>query len=87
VTVKPKGKCFYCQKEGHWKRVCFRRKAEEARDTNQHGIGDQAGLAFTVLDNALEADDKPGWILDSGASQHLCSTRKGFTEGTYREIG
>jgi len=52
-TSKVKGKCFYCQKEGHWKRNCFRRKADEGKEASPTTGRDQGGLAFTVLDSEM----------------------------------
>ena len=35
ATHKVKGKCFYCDKVGYWKRDCFKRKADEANRNTQ----------------------------------------------------
>jgi len=56
---KPFGKksvvCYYCDKKGHMKRDCYKRKADEARRKNKpgggrrdggHGGGPQAGAAL-----------------------------------------
>jgi len=39
-TSKPRGKCFYFQREGYWKRDCYKRKAEEAKEGNHKSLGD-----------------------------------------------
>jgi len=83
---KAKGKCFYCQKDGHWKLDCFTRKADEGKKVLPRAGPDQGGLAFTVLDSGLPAQQLGDWIVDSGASQHLCASRRAFLEGTYQEI-
>ena len=87
-TSKVKGKCFYCQKEGHWKRDCFRRKADEGKEALPTTGRDQGGLAFTVLDSEMPGQHSEigYWIVDSGASQHLCGSKKDFIRGTYKEI-
>jgi len=83
---KAKGKCFYCQKDGHWKRDCFKRKADEGKEVLPRPGPDQGGLAFTALDSGLPAQQLGDWIVDSGASQHLCGSRRAFLEGTHQEI-
>jgi len=85
-TPKGKGKCFYCHREGHWKRDCLKKKNDEAKETSQHSQNSSATLAFTVLDHARNGWNQGRWILDSGASQHLCSAKGYYLPGTYREI-
>ena len=85
-SPKPRGKCFYCQKEGHWKRDCYKRKSEEGKNIRSPMEGNDTGLAFTAKGNELSGKESVAWIVDSGASQHLSSTRKLFIEGTYEAI-
>lgn len=40
---KSKTKFFYCQKEGHWKKDCWKRKAEEAKESTHQLVRNQAG--------------------------------------------
>ena len=83
---RPKGKCFYCQREGHWKRDCLKRRADENKEPTQQQPQDQPGLAFTVLDSRQPGAHQTAGIIDSGASQHLCSTRETLIKGTYYPI-
>ena len=77
--VPPGTKCFHCGKGGHWKKECYKRKAEE-----QAGRGTGRNGEFTFL--AEDPASVPGsnWIIDSGASQHLSRNRNEFL--TYRSI-
>ena len=61
------GRCHYCNKEGHWKNECFKRKNDLQR-------GSASGnLAFMGVGNGeRNASD---WIIDSGASRHLTAQR------------
>ena len=72
-------KCYHCGKGGHWKRDCYKRKAEEA-----NGSGNGRNREFTFL--AEDAESLPGsnWIIDSGASQHLSRDRTKFL--TYKTV-
>ena len=72
-------KCYHCGKEGHWKKDCYKRKSEEVANTQSGGARE-----FTFLAEAPTEVDRVGWIIDSGASQHLGGNRKDFT--TYSHI-
>jgi len=87
-TSKVKGKCFYCQMEGHWKRDCFRRKADERKEASPTTGRDKGRVAITVRDSEMpgQHSEIAYWMVDSGASQHLCGSRKDFIQGTYKEI-
>ena len=80
-TIRPPAetKCYYCGKEGHWKKDCFKRKAEEVGTPQSGGASE-----FTFFAEAPAQAARGGWIIDSGASQHLCGNRKEFS--TYTTI-
>jgi len=61
-------RCHYCNKEGHWKNECFKRKNDL-----QRGSG-SCNLAFMgIAKHEKKASD---WIVDSGASRHLTARRE-----------
>jgi len=83
---KGKGKCFYCQKDGHWKRDCYQKKSDDLKEANQQSRGEQSGLAFTIAESTSTTQGRLDWIIDSGASQHLCYRKEMFLCGTYKAI-
>jgi len=83
---KGKGKCFYYQKDGHWKRDCYQKKSEELKKANQQSRGEKSGLAFTMAESTSTTQRRLDWIIDSGASQHLCDRKEMFLSATYKDI-
>ena len=72
-------KCHHCGKSGHWKKECYKRKAEEAAEKGGTRNGE-----FTFLAENLDCIPGSNWIIDSGASQHLSRNRTEFL--TYKTI-
>ncbi|UYV77314.1 hypothetical protein LAZ67_15000474 [Cordylochernes scorpioides] len=73
-TSKPKAKgfpfnCHFCGKKGHKAADCRKRKSRNPKNEMV------ASLGIECL-NKLDANE---WCLDSGATAHMCSTKKSFT--------
>jgi hypothetical protein len=73
--------CFYCKKPGHFVRNCLKKKSDEKEKVNQ-ACEDHEKMFVA----ALSANDHTtyGWIVDSGATQHMTFEQEWFT--TYERI-
>ncbi|KAG6437470.1 hypothetical protein SASPL_102387 [Salvia splendens] len=75
---------------GHWKIDCpqIKKKLGKKKDANDFATVAEADDANSEEELTLVADEQPHcndvWILDSGASHHLCPHREYFT--TYEQI-
>lgn len=59
-------KCFYCGKPGHVKAQCRYRKLKDNKKMSN---------AFVVCNSEDEKYEKSKWLVDSGASEHMCFDR------------
>ena len=79
---KSKAKCWYCNKPGHLKKDCSKRKEAENnnKEANQvdSGMDDEVliGEALPICNISQDADY---WLLDSGASHHMIPHRNWFS--------
>ena len=80
-------KCFYCQKEGHYARNCYKKKADkslkqkgESASTAESEVESEE-LALTAAHKEHNSDE---WWIDSGASQHMSNDRS--SASTWKEI-
>ena len=67
--IKNIGKCFQCNMEAHWKHNCPKYLAELAEKKRQNGKSD-----LQVLEAMLEKVNTSSWIIDSEATNHVCSS-------------
>ena len=72
---KSKGKCFKCGWKGHWKQNC-------SKATKKPGMGDLLVVEACLVENF---NDK--WIIDSGATNHVCYSLQWFKHSTSIEEG
>ena len=86
--------CFHCGKPGHFKRNCRllakddRKPKQFRRNKNSHPKANKASARrdsdseneALVVEHVLQAGTMGNWIVDSGATCHMCSRRKLFSE-------
>ena len=63
---KLKGKCFKCGQKGHWKKNCTMVKKKPS-------MGD-----LNVVETYLVENYNDKWIIDSGATNHVCFSLQWF---------
>src|SRR6266487_3600785 len=86
-------RCFWCLRKGHMKRECrdfktARNKARKgreskARDTESAKLAENSSRVVEIESDisaymAFNSNDSTDWILDSGASRHMCGDRTLF---------
>ena len=77
---KSKVICYYCKKEGHFKKDCNKRKADREKKVGKKievGVADSGADDGDLLHNCVgmnNSDD--AWLLDSGCSFHMCPNKE-----------
>ena len=62
-----KSKCYHCGQNGHWLRNCLKYLGEKKTEKEAQGKYD-----LLVVETCLVEYDTATWILDSGATNHIC---------------
>jgi len=88
---KGKMKCWYCNKSGHLKKDCWKRKEECGKDsekdhsTKEANVAEESsGIVDEVLSISNVSQYKDDWLIDSGATHHMCLHESWFS--TYQPI-
>ena len=66
--IVDKGKCFHCNKDGHWKWNYPKYLVEKRAENENKGKYD-----LLVVQICLMQNDNSTWILDSRTTNHICS--------------
>ena len=97
--AKPKVKCYHCGKPGHIIRNCRARIAEEkAANSGRTEPSQKANTAAVrdgsvsddeeddalIVSHALSANATNQWIVDSGATCHMCNNERQFSSDFQR---
>ncbi|XP_077252436.1 uncharacterized protein LOC143891806 [Tasmannia lanceolata] len=72
---KKKGVCFECGKPGHYKKDCRHRKTGSS--SAKVNLIDADMIAAVVTEVNLVENPKE-WVLDTGATKHICGDRSSF---------
>ncbi|KAJ4721450.1 Retrovirus-related Pol polyprotein from transposon TNT 1-94 [Melia azedarach] len=80
---KPNDVCNYCKEKGHWKSDCPKKKRQQDKPTGTAAVADTNSEEDIALVADEHTDHNDVWILDSGASYHICPHREWFT--TYEQ--
>ena len=84
------GHCYHCGKQGHLKRDCQALRAEGAKGKRKHEVHkaaqeDHECDALIVGHEALQVGVGTSWIVDSGATCHMCNNHSMFVEYENRD--
>ena len=78
---KSKLKCWYCNKTGHLKKDCWKRQ-ESKKDDSKLEANSAKSSDLGIIDEVLFAcnisECNEEWLLDSGASHHICPHKDWF---------
>jgi transposase InsO family protein len=75
VIRKDTKTCYYCGKQGHIARFCFKAKNKDKENANH--AKDEDDYAFATQDGA-HSNTMCKWIMDSGATKHMTPHRAAF---------
>ncbi len=64
--------CHFCKKPGHFKRYCRKYLASQKQRTAEGKEGSESDREALVTTQALASTSSGGWIVDSGATCHMC---------------
>ena len=81
TSFKRKGNCFVCGKPGHYAAQCRNRHKKENGNPPKANLveGDDVIAAVVATKVNLIAGIKE-WVVDSGATKHICGDRNAFSE-------
>ena len=77
--------CHYCKKPGHFKKDCWKFAQAQSSGKHKNPVRQfkkehQSPQDAMLISNALVAKSRNDWIVDSGATSHMCNNRSMFTE-------
>ena len=81
---KTSKRCTYCKRTGHLEDTCFKKDPSKRKDyksnTPYPTIKDEVTLATTALPTTKLSAITGNWVLDSGATSHICYNKAYFKD-------
>jgi cell division cycle protein 20 (cofactor of APC complex)/ATP-binding cassette subfamily B (MDR/TAP) protein 1 len=94
-SFRPMIKCSYCNKKNHTEDKCYAKHGFPVGHP-KHNNSDNANIASVSVNNAtlhafvvgenVQNTQVCDWLIDSGASMHLCNNRSYFDNNTFKHI-
>ena len=73
---KADGACFYCSKQGHWKKKYRTYLASVKQDAS----GASKGLYMIQTNLSLSTSNSNSWVLDTACGSHICNSLQGLNQ-------
>ena len=84
-TFKRKGTCFVCGKPGHHAPQCRHRKRNDNPPKPKVNLADGDDIIAAVVSQINMVTNVNKWVVDSGATRHICANKNAFT--SYTSVG
>ena len=80
-TIKQRGNCFVCGKFGHHAAQCCHRKRTEKSNSKANLIEVEV-ITIVISSEVSMVTNMKDWVVDFGATRHICGNRSAFTSYT-----
>lgn len=77
-TSKP-GKCYQCNRAGHWRRDCPTLRKTVSSSNNDSGDALVCEVTISEAEFYAAEQESDKWFMDSGATEHMSNKREWFT--------
>ena len=81
-SFKKKGNCYVCGKLGHHAHQCRKRARNDNPPKPKVNLVEGDDIIVAVISQALIVDNVKEWVVDSGATRHICANRNAFASYT-----
>lgn len=84
IGIKKKGPCFVCGKIGHVASDCKFRKGQDHHSPKPQANLTESEVIAAVVSEVSLVNNKIEWLVDTGATWHICSNKEMFLD--YEEV-